>query len=118
MTHVTVKVSDLAKQGIPFEGEFLVDTASIDCLAPEDRLQAAGIHPEGKAVYELANGQPIQYDYGFARVSFLGEETVAQIIFGAAGVQPILGAVALENTGLVVDPITKNLKRVHAKPLK
>lgn len=79
---------------------------------------AAGIAPEGKAVYELENGEPVEYEFGFARIGFIGEETVAQIIFGPAGAQPILGVVALENMGVVVDPITKTLKRLHAKPLK
>jgi predicted aspartyl protease len=118
LTHVTAKVTDLARQGTPYEGEFLVDTGSIDCLVAGDHLLAAGVQPEGKAVYELANGQPVEYEYGFARISFLGEETVAQIIFGPAGAEPILGAVALENTGHIVDPVTKRLKRLHAKPLK
>lgn len=118
ITHVTAKVQSLSKQGTPYEAEFLVDTGAIDCLAPRDALLAAGISPEGKAVYELANGQPIEYEFGFARISFLGEETVTQIIFGPAEVEPILGVVALENTGVVVDPITKTLKRLHAKPLK
>jgi hypothetical protein len=70
------------------------------------------------AIYELANGQPVEYEYGFARVSFLRAETVAQIILGPPGAEPILGVVALENTGVVVDPVTKTLKRVHAGPLK
>jgi hypothetical protein len=48
----------------------------------------------------------------------LGEETVAQIIFGPHDAEPILGVVALENTGVVVDPVTKTIKRLHAKPLK
>jgi len=113
-----VKISDLSKHGTPFEREFLVDTGSIDCRAPSDRLIAAGIQPEGKAVYELANGQPVEYEYGFAWVSFVGEETVAQIIFGPPDTEPILGVVALENAGMVVDPVTKGLKRSHAKPLK
>jgi hypothetical protein len=72
ITHVTTRIWDLAKQGVPYEADFLVDTGSIDCLAPSDALQAAGVTPEGKAVYELANGQPVEYEYGFARVSFLG----------------------------------------------
>ena len=118
LTHVTARVSDLAKQGSVFEAEFLVDTGWIDCLVPREHLLAAGIRPEGKAVYELANGQPVEYEYGFARLSFMGEETVAQIIFGPPDAEPILGVVALDNTGLVVDPVTKDLKRLHAKPLK
>ena len=118
LTHVTVRVSDIAKQGAPFQDEFLVDTGSIDCLAPRSKLQAAGIAPEGKKVCELANGDPVEREFGFARVAFVGDETVAQIIIGPEGAEPILGVVALENTGVVVDPITHDLRRLHARPLK
>jgi predicted aspartyl protease len=79
---------------------------------------AAGTRPEGKAVYELADGTPLKLEYGFARIKFFGEETVTQVIFAVPGSEPILGAVALENVGVVVDPVSKTLKRLHAKPLK
>ena len=119
LIHITATISDLAKQSTtPFMGEFLVDTGSIDCMVPRDKLLAAGVRPEGKRVYELANGQPVEYEYGFARVAFFGDETVAQVIFGPADTEPILGVVALENTGVVVDPVTRGLKRLPAKPLK
>ena len=58
------------------------------------------------------------YEYGFARVLFLGTETVAQVIFGPPDVEPILGVVAHENAGITIDPVTKTLKRLPAKPLK
>jgi clan AA aspartic protease len=118
LTHITVAVSDLTKSVAPYEAEFLVDIGAIDCLAPKDRLRAAGIKPEGKAVYELADGSPVELEYGFARIEFFGETTVVQIIFGAPDSEPILGVVALENVGVVVDPVSKTLKRLHAKPLK
>ena len=113
-----VSVSNLSKDGSPIQGEFLVDTGAVDCLAPRDKLALAGIQPEGKKVYELADGKPVELEYGFARVSFLGNETVAQIIFGPEGMEPLLGVVALENTGLVVDPVSQSLKRLPAVPLK
>lgn len=118
ITRVTTKVSDLALAGKPYEAEFLVDTGSVDCMAPGDRLVQAGIRPEGKAVYELANGQPVEYEYGFARIAFMGQETVAQVIFGPPDAEPILGAAALENAGITVDPVSRMLRRLHAKPLK
>ena len=119
LTHVTASIRDLAGVSTaPFEAEFLVDTGSIDCIAPSEDLLAAGVRREGKAVYELANGQPIEYEYGFARVAFFGCETVLQVIFGPPDTEPILGVVALENVGVVVDPLTGTLKRLHAKPLK
>ena len=116
--HVTVKITSLAKSGEPYEAEFLVDTGAIDCMVPGDQLAKAGIEPERKKVYELANGQPVEYEIGFARVQFMGEETVAQVIFGPADVEPLLGAVALENVGVVVDPSNQTLKRIPASPLK
>ena len=119
LTYITTSIRDVAGQSTtPFEAEFLVDTGSIDCMAPGDKLLAAGIRLEGKAVYELANGQPIEYEYGFARVVFFGGETVSQVIFGPPDSEPILGVAALENAGVMVDPVTRQLKRLPAKPLK
>jgi clan AA aspartic protease len=118
LTHVTVNVSNLQKNQPPFEAEFLVDTGAIDCLAPASALRAAGIGIEGQDVYELANGEVLEYPYGFARISFMGSETVAQIIFGPEDCEPILGVVALENTGIGIDPVSRGLKRMAAKPLK
>ena len=67
---------------------------------------------------ELANGEPVEYEYGFARVALLGQETVVQIIFGPDNAEPIRGVVALENMGGTIDPVTRTLRRLHAKPLK
>jgi clan AA aspartic protease len=118
LTKVTVTIRDLAKTRQPYEDIFLVDTGAIDCLAPANKLKKAGIKPEGRSVYELADGTPVEYDYGFARVSFMGAETVTQVIFGPDNVAPILGVVALENTGIGVDPKSKKLLKMTAKALK
>jgi len=116
--HVTVRVSDLAREGVPFEDDFLVDTGAIDCMAPGERLLGAGIRPEEKATYELASGEEVEYEIGFARIAFQGAETVAPIILGPPDAQAILGVVALESAGFVVDPISQTLKKIPAKPLK
>jgi clan AA aspartic protease len=118
LTHVTVALSNLRAEGTPFEGEFLVDTGSIDCLAPAQALTRAGISVEGRGIYELANGDIIEYPYGFARVLFMGAETVSKVIFGPDDCEPLLGAVALESIGIVVDPVSRTLKRMSAIPLK
>jgi len=118
LTKVTVTVSDLIKSKPGYAASFLVDTGSIDCMAPASELNKAGIQIEGKDVYELANGQPVEYRYGFARIAFMGSETVSQIIFGPDEAEPILGVVALENVGIAVDPVSKELKKMTAKSLK
>ncbi|MBN1309695.1 MAG: clan AA aspartic protease [Chitinispirillaceae bacterium] len=118
LTRVTVEIRDLAKSHKPYEDEFLVDTGAVDCLVPASSLKKAGIKPEGRSVYELADGTPVEYDYGFARVSFMGSETVGQVIFGPDNADPILGVVALENVGIGVDPRSKKLFKMTAKALK
>jgi len=115
LTRVRARVSDLAGDGGPFEGEFLVDTGATDSMAPGDRLAEVGIEPEGRRKYELGNGEPVEYEYAFARVAFMGEETVTRIIFGPPGTEPILGVIALESAGMTVDPLTGTLKRVMGR---
>ena len=118
VTHVTATVRSLTGEGDAYEDEFLVDTGVIDCLVPEGKLREAQVARERKKAYELANGAPVECDIGFARVSFMGDETVVQVLFAPAGAEPILGVVALENVGIVVDPVSQDLKRLHASPLK
>ena len=115
---VTVRVSELGGGGKPFEADFLVDTGAHDCMAPGDHLAEAGVRPEGKATFELASGDPVDYEYGFARLAFMGDETVARILFGPNRTEPILGVVALESVGIVVDPVAGTLKRLLILPLK
>jgi clan AA aspartic protease len=118
LTHVTAAVRSIGPSKKKFEAEFLVDTGAIDCLAPSDMLKRIGVKIEGKDVYELANGTTVEYPYGFVRITFMGSETVTRMIFGPLGVEPILGVVALESTGIGVDPVSKTLKRMSAKSLK
>lgn len=118
VTHITTEIKSLSGRGKAYRGEFLVDTGAVDCMAPASRLKAAGVKPEGKAVYEMADGRPVEMQYGFARISFVGAETVAQVIFGPEDCEPLLGVVALGNTGITVDPASRTLRRLHAKPLK
>jgi predicted aspartyl protease len=117
-THVTVTVSNLQRSQPGYTASFLVDTSAIVCLAPATELRRAGIEPEGREAYELANGAPVEYDFGFARLSFMGSDTVTKIIFGPDEVEPLLGVTALESVGIGVDPVSQTLKRYAALPLK
>jgi predicted aspartyl protease len=118
LAHVTARLTNVTGGGEAYEAEFLVDTGAIHSMALEDKLAAAGVAVEGKAVYELANGEPVEYKYGHARIAFMGEEAVSRVVFGPADAEPMLGAVALETVGIMVDPVTQTLKRLPALPLK
>ena len=52
-------------------------------------------------------------------MSVLERERVSDLTDGVvADAELILGAAALENAGIVVDPVSRGLKRLPAKPLK
>jgi clan AA aspartic protease len=118
-THVTVEVINLQKSKPAYKASFLVDTSAIVCLAPARELQNAGIGPEWREAYELADGTPVEYEYGLARLRFMGSETVTKIIFSPDTAEPLLGVTALESVGIGIDdPVTQTLKRYAALPLK
>ncbi len=116
--HGTTRIEPLAQSGQAYKADFFVKTGAIDCMTPARILNEAGVAVEGKGVYELANGTVVEYPYGFARVGFMGAETVAQVISGPNDCDPIVGVVALGNTGIGVDPVTQTPTRLAAKPLK
>jgi clan AA aspartic protease len=118
LTHVTVALSNPGDRTKRWEGLFLVDTGAIDCMAPAKALREIGIQVEGRRSYELADGSKIQFEYGMARIEFMGDVTSGDIIFGPDDSEPILGVTALEHTGIVVDPKTNQLRRLPAVPLK
>lgn len=117
-THVTVTIRNPAQPERTWEGLFLVDTGATDCLVPRPHLEAIGLKPEGKRVYELADGNELILDIAVARIEFMGEFVGGTIIFGDADSEPLLGVTALESVGIEVDPRNQTLKRLPAVRLK
>jgi clan AA aspartic protease len=118
MTHVTAAVRNPAKNRRAWEGLFLVDTGSIDCLIPGKHLRRIGLSPRSKRTYELADGTEVRMDITPAEIEFMGEIVGATVIFGPDDAEPILGVTALESVGIEVDPRTQRLKRLPAVRLK
>jgi len=117
-TQVTVTIRNPADPEQAWEGLFLVDTGAVDSLVPKDRLEAIGLKPKAKRIYELADDSEIKMDITTGDIEFMGEIVGGTIIFGDAGSEPILGVTALESVGIVVDPRNQTLKRMPATRLK
>lgn len=118
ITQVTVAVRNPARPKKFWEGLFLVDTGTVDCMVPGKRLRALGLRPRGKRVYELADGTEITMQVTVAEVEFMGERVGATVIFGDDDAEPILGVTALESVGIEVDPRSQRLNRLPAVRLK
>lgn len=87
-------------------------------MVPASELKRLGIEPLGTREYELASGELVEYQYGAAMLSFLDENAVTEVVFGPDKTEPILGVMALESAGYLVDPKDRRLTKLRALPLK
>ena len=117
-THVTVRITNPASPDKFWEGLFLVDTGATDSMVPRQHLEAIGLQPEGRRIYELADGSDLTLDVAVAKIEFMGEFVGGTIIFGDANSEPLLGVTALESVGIEIDPLNQRLKRLPAVRLK
>ena len=118
LTYGTVALKRVGSANGRYEAVFLVDTGASDTMAPTSELQRVGIEPAGRLTYELAAGTLHEYTFGLAQIEFMGEVTAGRVIFGPEGTEPILGVIALQSVGIIVDPPTESLKRLPALSLK
>ena len=116
--HVTTAIRNPADPDKVWEGLFLVDTGTTDCMVPKQHLESIGLKPEGYRIYGLADGSEVRMGVTVARVEFMGEFVGATVIFGETHTEPILGVTALESVGIEIDPRNQTLKRLPAVRLK
>ena len=117
-THVTVTIRNPAEPERTWEGLFLVDTGSTDCLVPRSHLESIGLAPKGQRVYGLADDSEIRRNITTAEIEFMGEIVSGTVVCGEENVEPLLGLIALELVGIEVDPLNQRLKRLPAVRLR
>ena len=117
LTHVPVTVSNFITND-SFTAEFLIDTGATESMVPASELKRIGIEPDTKRPYQLANGRWQEFEIGEARISFWDDSFTTRVIFGPDGSEPILGVIALETAGFMVDPKNQTLTRMQVFPLK
>ena len=117
LTHVAVTIKNLNSKE-SYVADFLVDTGAWHSMAPAAELKRIGIKPRGSRSYELASGELVEFQCGAAEISFLGETAVTEILFGPDNTEPLLGCLALEAAGYLVDPKNQRIKKLGALPLK
>jgi clan AA aspartic protease len=117
LTHVPVTISNLTTDE-SFTADFLIDTGGREPMVPASELKRIGIEPLGKKVYQLANGRYQEFEVGEARISFWDDTFPTRLIFGPDDSEPILGVIALESAGVMVDLKNQTLTKMRVFPLK
>ena len=116
MLRKRVRVSNSTDAERSFEEEFWVDTGALYSFVPEDRLEAIGVEPAATRELLLADGCQQTRLLGFCDLQVEGLEgsIPCPVVFAPKGSLYLLGATALENFGVEVDPINKRLKPILA----
>lgn len=111
-----VKVSNTKKPEMFFEEDFWIDTGALYSFIPEDYLERIGVEPAATRNVVLADGRQQALLLGFCdfQIEGLGGNIPCPVIFAPKGSLLLLGATALENFGVEVDPIHKKLKPILA----
>jgi len=111
-----VRVFNSKKPELSFEEEFWVDSGALYSFVPEDYLERIGVEPSATRRLIFADERPESRLLGFCDFQIEGLEgrIPCPVIFGPKGSLFLLGATALENFGVDVDPIEKRLKPILA----
>ncbi len=114
MFKVAVKVANPRDPSRFFEEEFWVNTGAIYSFAPEDRLEQIGLAPLRTRDLILADGRHDRRLMGEALLTVpeLDETLTCPVVFAPKGSLYLLGATALENFGVDVDPAARRLKPI------
>ena len=100
---ITVAIAD--PLGQHFEAvEMLVDTGATFTKAPRDLLERPGVPVERFYTAELADGSRVERTRGRTVIRLEGREFPPSVTLGEDGEQNLLGAMALEDAMLAVDP--------------
>ena len=116
--HVVVTVRNPAEPARSWQGPFLVDSGAIDSLMPRQHLEAIGLMPKGRRVYETADGRKVEMDVTGADIEVMGEVTAGLVVVGDDEAEPLLGVTVLESVGIEIDPRNQRLKKLPAVRLK
>ena len=95
----------------------MVDTGSEATWISRKLLEKIDVKPEKRQAFQMANGQFVYRDVGYALIRVGSRETIDETVFAEQGDYLLLGARALEGLLLWVDPKNKKLIEIEAHPV-
>jgi predicted aspartyl protease len=96
--------------------EFLVDSGPSYSLLPSAVWQSLELEPKRTVAFTLADGTRVQPNVSECHVALAGQDGHSPVILGEPGDdQALLGAITLENLGLVLDPFRRTLQAMQMR---
>ena len=105
---VQLEVAD--PEGRHFETiDAMVDSGATCTTLPTAILERLSVVPHSVRRFVLADGSRVERGFGRTWMRLDGSEDISPVVFWDDGVQPLLGAVTLENFSLGIDPVNERL---------
>jgi predicted aspartyl protease len=94
----------------------LIDTGALYSFVPEDYLETIDFEVIENRSIVFADGRIGRYPFGIVNFKIEGFENkiACPVVAGTKGSKFLLGATALENFGVEVDPVNKKLNPIMA----
>jgi predicted aspartyl protease len=110
LTHLIVEVANPARPARRARLKMLVDSGAAYSIVDAATLRRLGIRPTGTRTFILADGTEVTRRTGAALFRLRADEGASTVIFGEPGDATLLGVVTLEELGLVLDPMRRELR--------
>lgn len=106
----SVEIEIGSPEGSRFETvNAFVDTGSSLTAVPAYILRRLGVTPHRRNIFELADGREIERDVGRTWIRVGRQSEITLVMFGEDNVDPLLGAISLQELGLAVDSPSERL---------
>ncbi len=89
---------------------FLVDSGVTYTLVPAEEARVLGLQPKRTVAFSLADGTTIERRVSECQLALPQGEGHTPVILGEPGDEALLGAITLEELGLVLNPFTRTLQ--------
>ena len=109
-TKANVEVANTENADLKAELELLVDSGATYTMINGTFLRKLQVRPLEEREFTLANGQMIKRKVGGVRIRIGDRQGFSSVIFGEENDQQILGVTALEELGLELDPVSRELR--------
>jgi clan AA aspartic protease len=109
LTDVLMEVANPRAPSKRLRAKFLVDSGATYSVLPEALWRALKLKPEEMVEFALADGSSVERGVTEARFFYAGRARTAPAILGSRGDVPLLGVVTLENLGLMLNPLRREL---------
>lgn len=108
--YVAATVTRPDGRGKPLAVRLLVDTGAVYSVLPEDAWRALRLRAMDRCEFTLADGSVIARDVSECRFEIHGKTATSPVVMGEGTEAPLLGAVTLETLGLMLNPLTREIR--------